>query len=63
MQFLPEFALPIHRLRMWEGTTRIMDTGRKQDLLMRGGRLGFFSFSQADIIWSDLSVRCLGKHY
>lgn len=37
-----------------------MDTGKLHDRHIRGGRVGVFSFSQKDVIWSGMTTRCLG---
>uniref|UniRef100_A0A3B5MZU6 Thrombospondin 3 n=1 Tax=Xiphophorus couchianus TaxID=32473 RepID=A0A3B5MZU6_9TELE len=46
------------RLRFFEGTDMVADSGVVIDTTMRGGRLGVFCFSQENIIWSNLRYRC-----
>uniref|UniRef100_A0A667XY01 Thrombospondin 3b n=1 Tax=Myripristis murdjan TaxID=586833 RepID=A0A667XY01_9TELE len=46
------------RVRLYEGTTLVADSGVVIDSSMKGGRLGVFCFSQEQIIWSNLGYRC-----
>ncbi|XP_027868084.1 thrombospondin-3a isoform X3 [Xiphophorus couchianus] len=46
------------RVRFFEGTDMVADSGVVIDTTMRGGRLGVFCFSQENIIWSNLRYRC-----
>ncbi|XP_062867158.1 thrombospondin-4-B [Trichomycterus rosablanca] len=46
------------RVRFYEGTVLVADSGVTIDTTMRGGRLGVFCFSQENIIWSNLKYRC-----
>ncbi|TNN02015.1 hypothetical protein fugu_009502 [Takifugu bimaculatus] len=46
------------RVRLFEGTDMVADSGVVIDTTMRGGRLGVFCFSQENIIWSNLRYRC-----
>ncbi|TSM85990.1 Thrombospondin-4-B [Bagarius yarrelli] len=46
------------RVRFYEGTSLVADSGMVIDMSMRGGRLGVFCFSQENIIWSNLKYRC-----
>uniref|UniRef100_A0AAQ6ABJ8 Cartilage oligomeric matrix protein n=1 Tax=Amphiprion ocellaris TaxID=80972 RepID=A0AAQ6ABJ8_AMPOC len=46
------------RVRFYEGTQMVADTGVIIDATMRGGRLGVFCFSQENIIWANLRYRC-----
>ncbi|XP_020777925.1 thrombospondin-3a [Boleophthalmus pectinirostris] len=46
------------RLRLFEGSHQVADSGVLLDSTMRGGRLGVFCFSQENIIWSNLRYRC-----
>ncbi|CAL8252666.1 unnamed protein product [Merluccius merluccius] len=46
------------RVRFFEGTQMVADTGIIIDTTMRGGRLGVFCFSQENIIWANLRYRC-----
>ncbi|XP_041915194.1 thrombospondin-4-B isoform X1 [Alosa sapidissima] len=46
------------RVRFYEGTELVADSGVMIDTTMRGGRLGVFCFSQENIIWSNLRYRC-----
>uniref|UniRef100_A0AAY5EJG8 Thrombospondin 4a n=1 Tax=Electrophorus electricus TaxID=8005 RepID=A0AAY5EJG8_ELEEL len=48
----------IRRVRFYEGTSLVADSGVVIDTSMRGGRLGVFCFSQENIIWSNLRYRC-----
>lgn len=49
------------RVKLYEGTEIVADSGVVIDTTMRGGRLGVFCFSQENIIWSNLRYRCNGK--
>ncbi|KAM8887845.1 cartilage oligomeric matrix protein isoform 1-T1 [Synchiropus picturatus] len=49
------------RVRFYEGTQMVADTGVVIDGTMRGGRLGVFCFSQENIIWANLRYRCNGE--
>uniref|UniRef100_A0A8C5AAL7 Thrombospondin 4a n=1 Tax=Gadus morhua TaxID=8049 RepID=A0A8C5AAL7_GADMO len=49
------------RVRFYEGSTLVADSGVTIDTSMRGGRLGVFCFSQENIIWSNLKYRCNGE--
>uniref|UniRef100_A0A672M8S9 Thrombospondin 4a n=1 Tax=Sinocyclocheilus grahami TaxID=75366 RepID=A0A672M8S9_SINGR len=46
------------RVKFYEGTDLVADSGVVTDTSMRGGRLGVFCFSQENIIWSNLRYRC-----
>uniref|UniRef100_A0A4W5Q0W7 Thrombospondin 3a n=1 Tax=Hucho hucho TaxID=62062 RepID=A0A4W5Q0W7_9TELE len=46
------------RVKLYEGTEMVADSGVVIDTTMRGGRLGVFCFSQENIIWSNLRYRC-----
>ncbi|XP_053494830.1 thrombospondin-3b [Ictalurus furcatus] len=46
------------RVRLYEGTALVADSGVVIDSSMKGGRLGVFCFSQENIIWSNLGYRC-----
>ncbi|XP_038150976.1 cartilage oligomeric matrix protein isoform X1 [Cyprinodon tularosa] len=46
------------RVRFFEGSQMVADTGVIIDATMRGGRLGVFCFSQENIIWANLRYRC-----
>ncbi|KAK3525359.1 hypothetical protein QTP86_031090, partial [Hemibagrus guttatus] len=46
------------RVRLYEGTALVADSGVVIDTSMKGGRLGVFCFSQENIIWSNLGYRC-----
>ena len=48
------------RVKLYEGTEMVADSGVVIDTSMRGGRLGVFCFSQENIIWSNLRYRCNG---
>lgn len=50
------------RVKLFEGTDMVADSGVVIDTTMRGGRLGVFCFSQENIIWSNLRYRCNGTH-
>ena len=39
----------------------VTDSGNIFDSTLKGGRLGFFCFSQEQIIWSDMSYKCNEK--
>jgi len=39
----------------------VVDTDYIIDKTLRGGRLGFYVFSQGKVIWDKLSYRCSGK--
>lgn len=51
------------RVKFFEGTNMVADSGVVIDTTMRGGRLGVFCFSQENIIWSNLRYRCNGKSH
>uniref|UniRef100_A0A3Q4N745 Thrombospondin 3a n=1 Tax=Neolamprologus brichardi TaxID=32507 RepID=A0A3Q4N745_NEOBR len=46
------------RVKLFDGTRVVADSGVVVDTTMRGGRLGVFCFSQENIIWSNLRYRC-----
>uniref|UniRef100_A0A8D3DSL2 Thrombospondin 3 n=1 Tax=Scophthalmus maximus TaxID=52904 RepID=A0A8D3DSL2_SCOMX len=46
------------RVKLFEGSDMVADSGVVIDTTMRGGRLGVFCFSQENIIWSNLRYRC-----
>ncbi|MGH0164014.1 UNVERIFIED_CONTAM: hypothetical protein FKN15_046095 [Acipenser sinensis] len=50
------------RMKLYEGSGLVADSGVVIDTTMRGGRLGVFCFSQENIIWSNLRYRCNGKY-
>lgn len=51
----------VFRVRFYEGSDLVADSGVTIDTTMRGGRLGVFCFSQENIIWSNLKYRCNGE--
>ena len=57
----PEIGLI--RLKWFEGTSLVVDSGNIYDSTIKGGRLGVFCFSQEKIIWSRLQVRCNGEFF
>nr|XP_061789818.1 thrombospondin-3a-like [Nerophis lumbriciformis] len=46
------------RVRLFEGSEEVADSGAVIDGTLRGGRLGVLCFSQENIIWSNLRYRC-----
>ena len=46
---------------MFKGRTALADSGRIRDSEIQGGRVGLYTFSQEKVIFSDLSVKCIGK--
>ncbi|XP_061551435.1 thrombospondin-3a isoform X4 [Phycodurus eques] len=46
------------RVRLFEGSDVVADSGVVIDGTLRGGRLGVLCFSQENIIWSNLRYRC-----
>nr|CAB3266941.1 trhombospondin Bi precursor [Phallusia mammillata] len=46
------------RIKFFEHSTLIADTGTILDNTVKGGRLGCFCFSQENVIWSNLQYRC-----
>lgn len=46
------------RLRIFEGETMVVDSGKIYDTTLTGGRLGMYCFSQEKITWSNLVYRC-----
>ncbi|XP_033634735.1 cartilage oligomeric matrix protein-like [Asterias rubens] len=51
-------SIGLIRVRLFEGTDIIADSGYIIDTTLRGGRLGLFCFSQESIIWARLSYKC-----
>ncbi|GBO98405.1 Thrombospondin-3b [Eumeta japonica] len=49
------------RLKIYENSTPVADSGNVFDSTIRGGKLGVFCFSQEMIIWSNLIYRCNDK--
>ncbi|CAH0401170.1 unnamed protein product [Chilo suppressalis] len=49
------------RLKIYENTRLVADSGNVYDATIKGGRLGVFCFSQEMIIWSNLVYRCNDK--
>ncbi|XP_026320880.1 cartilage oligomeric matrix protein [Hyposmocoma kahamanoa] len=49
------------RLKIYEGSRQVADSGNVYDFTLKGGRLGVFCFSQEMIIWSKLEYRCNDK--
>ncbi|XP_077965864.1 cartilage oligomeric matrix protein-like [Styela clava] len=46
------------KLRIYQGSSLLTDSGVVIDGTLKGGRLGVFCNSQQNIIWSDLMYRC-----
>ena len=46
------------RVQIFEGETKIIDSGNVIDTTLQGGRLGVLDFSQENVIWSNLNYRC-----
>ena len=44
---------------MYTEAGMFLDTGCVCDNMVKGGRLGLYVFEQADLLFSDLSYRCL----
>jgi hypothetical protein len=59
--FLTVDTCALCRVRFYEGSELVADSGVTIDTTMRGGRLGVFCFSQENIIWSNLKYRCNGN--
>ena len=38
-----------------------MDTGYIIDKTLKGGKLGFYVFSQPEVVWKNVSYKCNGK--
>ena len=51
------------RLKLFDGSNLIADSGNVYDSTLKGGRLGVYCFSQAGIIWSNLITKCNGKFH
>ena len=49
----------IFRLKFFAGSKQIVDSGCVCDTTFKGGKLGVFSFSQANVIWSNMKYSCL----
>ncbi|XP_072943066.1 thrombospondin-3 [Epargyreus clarus] len=49
------------RLKIYENSRLVADSGNVYDFTLKGGRLGVFCFSQEMIIWSNLMYRCNDK--
>ena len=53
----------IYRLKFLSGSTQIVDTGCVCDKTIIGGKIGMFSFSQPNVIWSNIRYSCVtGNH-
>lgn len=52
------------RVKFFSGSTQIVDTGCVCDKTIIGGKIGVFSFSQANVIWSNIRYSCVagGNH-
>ncbi|CAH1239205.1 THBS4 [Branchiostoma lanceolatum] len=48
----------IIRLRLYEGSRLVVDSGDVLDASLRGGRLGVYCYSQENVIWSNLVTKC-----
>ncbi|XP_039272110.2 cartilage oligomeric matrix protein-like [Styela clava] len=46
------------KLRIYQGTSLLTDSGVVKDETFKGGRLGVYCYSQENIIWSDVEYRC-----
>ncbi len=49
-----------HRLKFFKGRRELADTGYIHDRSFAGGRMGLYVFSQAEVVWNDLSYRADG---
>ena len=49
------------RLQVFEGKNLYFDTGCLFDKTIKGGKVGLFVFSQKNVIWSDIKVKCEGE--
>ena len=43
---------------MYEGSREIVNTGCLFDKTNAGGRIGLFVFSQEQVIWSNIKIKC-----
>jgi syndecan 4 len=48
------------RLKFYKGRREFADTGYIHDNTFAGGRMGLYVFSQAQVVWTDLSYRANG---
>lgn len=46
------------RIRIFEGNKKIADSGNIFDYTLAGGRLGIYSFSQKETVWSNMDAKC-----
>ena len=46
------------RLKIYEGSVELFDTGIITDHGLSGGRVGVFCYSQEQEIWSSMSYQC-----
>ena len=48
------------RVKVYKGRRELADSGYIHDNSFAGGRMGLYVFSQAEVIWTDLSYRANG---
>ena len=50
-------------LQIQTGGTEIVNSGDVIDFGFSGGRVGVFTLSQQDALWTDMSYKCQGNAY
>ncbi|XP_035662425.1 cartilage oligomeric matrix protein-like [Branchiostoma floridae] len=51
-------AVGLIRLKLYAGRQLVVDSGNVMDQSLRGGQLGVYSYSQQNVIWSNLVTKC-----
>ena len=49
----------IVRLKIYQGSTELLDSGILYDSTIAGGRVGVFQFGAFPVTWTNLKVDCL----
>ena len=51
----------VFRLKVFSEGELVVDTGYIIDKTLKGGKVGMYVFSQANVVWSNMSYKCNGR--
>ena len=51
----------VFRLKVFSEGELVVDTGYIIDKTLKGGKVGMYVFSQAKVVWSNMSYKCNGR--
>ena len=51
----------VFRFKVFSEGELVVDTGYITDKTLTGGKVGMYVFSQAKVVWSNMSYKCNGR--